>query len=339
VTDEKRQIGLRAVSSAREARQRSRFGRMTGPAWLLAGGAVVLTILVAWFFSSRSLANAKEELLARQRAAAQTVGSEWFPLRDKIEGLTIEAAGEFQGDLVAPEASSWDFRSLPGIYLRLRLEDARSVDILREKANESSKDAFTACLMREPNATVAALARGEADAGSELQDQPWNLRRAYAATRVLTDRWIDDVKAAEDPLRLRVFEQQYEQAKEREIPLAIDIIKRAQFYMLVLDEDVPEAAALADGGVIDMDALQQVPHPARVHILNLKTGKELVRLRRTGSADFLLAGEGAVHDPEVRATLRRQVNNCALAQEVWAAVRPGEQAKNAEAAGADAGTN
>lgn len=293
---------------------------MTGPAWLAAGGAVLLTLVVAWLASNRSLSKQKEELLAQQRAAVTTVGAEWAPLRDKIEKLTLDAAADpYKGDFVDPEAAKWDFRSVPGIYLRLRKDDAKDVETLRKRAQDSVKDAFTGCLLRETN---VALTRGEADAGT-APDQPWNLRQAYTATRVLTDAWANEVKAADDSLRLRVFEQQYDKAKREGIPLAIDIVKRAQFYLLVLDEDVPEAKEYAvDGGVVTSEELQQVPHPARVHIMNLKNGKELVRLRRSGDADFRFAGERAVHDPEVRAAMRRQVNNCALANEVWSAIRP-----------------
>lgn len=333
---DKKQIGLKAITSARAERERSKTGKITGSVWLAAGGAVVLTLIASYAVSDRSIAKAKDELLAQQRAAVATVGKEWYPVRDRLEKLTLEAAGPYKGDLVDPEARRWDFRGQPGLYLRLRVEDAKDVKTLREKAKESLRDGFTGCLLREPN---PALARGESDAGYG-PDQPWNLRQAYASTRVLTDEWVADVKESSDALRLRVFEQQYEKAKASEIPLAIDILKRAQFYLLVLDEDVPEAKDYAgDAGTITEEALQQVGHPARVHIVDLKTGVELVRLRKTSEASFVFAGERAVADPEVRAAMRRQVNNCALAQDVRSSIRPpaAESAGAAGAGGSDAG--
>jgi len=330
--NEERKVGLKAIHSARADRKRSKYGKISGPFWLAAGGAVVVTLIVSWLVSDRSLGAAKEEILSQQRAAVATVGAEWFPLREKIEKLTLDAAGPYRGDAVDPEAAKWDFRSLPGIYLRMRVADVKDVETLRKQARESVKDAFTGCLLREPN---AALARGEPDAGIG-PEQPWNLRQAYAATRVMTDEWAQEVKDAADKDRLRVFQQQYDKAKKTEIPLAIDIIKRAQFFLLVLDEDVAEAKELAgDAGTITQEALQQVPHPARVHIVNLKSGGELARVRRVGDAEFQFVGEQAVRDPEVRAAMRRQVNNCALAQQVWTAIRPAAPA--ATPADADAG--
>lgn len=316
---EKREIGLKAVHSARADRKRSKYGRVTGPVWLTAGGAVIVTLITASMLSNRSLNTAREEILSQQRAAVATVGAEWFPLRDRIEGITLAAASSFGGDHVAPEAARWDFRSVPGIYLRLRVAEAKDVDALREHARESVKDAFTGCLLRHEN---PALVRGEPDAGFG-PDQPWNLRQAYAATRVLSEGWVQEVKDSDNKDRLRIFEQQYDKAKRVEIPLAIDIVKKAQLFLLVLDEDVPEAAAYATDGGIDSEALQQVPHPARIHVIDLRNGEEIVRLRRAPDVD-VLGGEATVRDPAMRASVRRQINNCALADEVWSAIRPDE---------------
>ena len=133
------------------------------------------------------------------------------------------------------------------------------------------------------------------------------------------------MKDAREELFVRAAELQYEKAEKEEIPLAINIVKRAQFFLLVLDEDAPEAQELAketDAGKVTWAEVQQVAHPARVHVVNLKTGQEVIRLRRSAEAGFRFAGERAVGDPAVRAAMKRQVNNCALAQVVWASVKP-----------------
>lgn len=331
---EKRELGLQAVKSARAERKQSKYGKISGKAWLVAAAAVVATLALAYLLSDRTLGTEKDEILAQQRAAVSTVGAEWYPLRDKLEKITLDAAAGFAGDKVDVEAAKMDFRSSPGIYLRLRVADARDLPSLRKNAKDSVKDAFTGCLLREPN---VALARGDADAGVG-PEQPWNLNKAYTSTRVLTDEWANEVKLSDDKDRLRVFRQQYEKAKRDEIPLAIDIIKRAQFFLLVLDEDVPEARELSgDAGTITQEGLQQVPHAARVHIVNLRTGAEIARMRKTAEADFQFVGETAVRDPEVRAAMKRQVNNCALAQMVWSTLRPPPSTPGPPAdAGADA---
>ncbi len=300
--------GLKSVAVMREERVARKFGK-PGPSFfliLLVGITVVLG--AAYYASNRELSSSRADLLGKQRAAAETIGQEWTPLRDTVEGIALENAREpYAGDVVKPEIAGWDFRALPGIYLRLRKAQAKDVASLRTAAKDSQKDSFCVCLLKG--------AAPKADAGG-AEDRPWNLRQAYAATRILDEAWVAEVKAAENDMRLRVFAQQYEKAQANEIPLAVEIVKRAQFFLLVLDEDTDEARAQADGGVPTNEELQTFPHPARVVVVNLKNKEVLLRLRRNAEGQFFMAGEHAMTDPETRAAMKRQVNSCALAQAV-----------------------
>jgi hypothetical protein len=312
-----RKPGLPAVHQLREDRSRGKYSRASGNLFLIAAVCLITILLGYRFFSGRQLDEAKVALLAKQRAVASTLGTEWFPLRDRVEKLTTDAAAHFDGDHIDEAAARWDFHSLPGLYLRVRVEDAKDVATLRRTAGSSLRDGFVACLLREPN--VAAI-KGESDAGA-FAEQPWNWKKAYAATRILTDEWVGEVKDAPDPLRLRVFEQQYDKAVREEVPLAIDLLRRAQFFLLVLDETTPDAAGEAGAAPSD-EALQEVAHFARVHLLDLRSGKEVLRVRRSAEASFMFAGESPVSDPETLTAMKRQVNNCALAKAVQAALTP-----------------
>jgi hypothetical protein len=312
----RRERGLPAISRAREARAAGRI-RWTTQAGFLAAAAVVAGLIANKVVSQRELGKARQDLLAKQRAVAATLGPEWFPLRDKLEAFVLTAARGYEGDKVEPAARRPELRSLPGLYLRMRVLDARDAASIRLGAAESRRDAFAGCLLREPNERGI---RGEVDAGA-FAEQPWNLGRAYSATRILTDEWVTDVKNTEEDLRMRAFAEQYDKAVRDEIPLAVDVVKRAKFFLLVLDEDVPEAAA-PDGGATTEEALQLVPHPARVHLYDLSTGEEIARLRRIGASRIMPVGERMVTDPETREAMQRQANNCALAGEVDAALQP-----------------
>jgi len=309
--------GLPAIYEGRAQRQRGKFSRAT-PTLGLACTAGIAVVLVAYtLISSRQLETDRSALLAGQRAVEATVGAEWRPLRDRLEHMTLEAASPaWMGDFVDSGAASWDFRSLPGVYLRLRLADARSPESIRKASQASLKDGFVGCLLREPN---GAAARGAEDAGP-FAEQPWNMRQAYAVTRILTPEWIDEVKNAGDDKRLRVFSQQYKKAVDEEIPTAIELIRRAQFFLLVLDEDAPEAAARADGGAITPEVLQLVAHDARVRVVNLKTGGDVVRLRGRAAGGFVPAGDRVIADPQILDAQQRQVNNCSLALQVTRAI-------------------
>jgi hypothetical protein len=303
--------GLPAIAQAKEDRSQGRV-RWSTQAGLFAATAVIGGLIAHKVVSERELNGGKQTLLAKQRAIAATLGAEWYPLRDKLEGGVLAAAKDYAGDVVDARARRREFRSQPGLYLRMRVADAKDAASLQAVASESRKDAFAACLLREPNERGV---RGDIDGGA-FAEQPWNLAQAYAATRILSDDWVHWVKDADDDLRLRIFQGQYDKAVRDEIPLAIDVVKRAQFFLLVLDEDVPEALAFTDGGVPTEEALQLVGHPARIHLFALPGGTEILRLRRSGEGHFIQAGERMVTDSETRDAMQRQVNNCALAARV-----------------------
>lgn len=328
--DKPRDVGLKAVREARIERGASKAGRVSGMTWLFGVGTVFAVVVGAWLYRGRSLDAQKDEILSKQRAALTTVGAEWFPLRDKLEKVTVEAAGpSFKGDFVDPAAAAWDLKNVPGLYLRMRVADAKDIESLRKKAKDSARDSFVGCFLRENNPSMAAMAKGE-DAGTGWNDQPWNLRLAYQTTRVLSDEWTNEMKSSDDEIHLRVFVQQYEKAVSEEIPHAIDIVKRAQFFLLVLDEDVEEAKQFAPdsgfyAGKITEEGLQQVVHPSRVHLVDLRKkdgDPTIVRLRREGDADFHFAGANALRTPYILAAMKRQVMNCNLAQQVTAAIHP-----------------
>jgi hypothetical protein len=303
--------GLSAIKKSREDRASGR-GRWTAQGGLVALGAIVLALVAHKIVSEREMASGRQALLAKQRAVVATLGQKWFPLRDRIEGFILGASGEYQGDMVDPQARTGAFKTEPGLYLRMRLAEAKSADAIRNVAADARKDAFPGCLLHEPN---PAGARGEVDGGA-FPEQPWNLGRAYAATRILNDDWGGVVKDADDDLQLRLLEEQYDDAMKGDIPLAIDVVQRAQFLLLALDEDVPAAAAYVDGGTFTEEALQMVAHPTRVHLFDLASGREILRLRRVGEASVIPAGEHVVTDAETRDAEQRQANNCALARRV-----------------------
>jgi hypothetical protein len=311
--------GLPAIARARDDRRSGR-GRWTTQAGLLAATAVIAGLVAHKVVSERELNHDRQALLAKQRAVAATLGVEWTPLRERLEGEVLEAAKGFGGDLVDPVARRGDFRTQPGLYLRMRVADATDAANVRRVAADAKKDGFAACLLREPNERGV---RGEIDGGA-FAEQPWNVGQAYAATRVLTDDWVKEVRDSDDALRLRVFTEQYDHAVREQVPLAIDVVRRARFFLLVLDEDVPEAAALSEGGGITEAALQLVPHPARIHVFDLTNGgREILRLLRSGDARVIPAGERFVVDPETREAMQRQANNCALANRVQETLGPG----------------
>jgi hypothetical protein len=285
-------------------------------AGLVASGAVVVALVAHGVVTRQDLTAGKRELLAKESAVRVTLGVEWFALRERIEQEAVQAAGTYAGDHVEPEARTGAFRTEPGLYLRMRLTDARSPAGVARAAATGQRDAVVACLLREPNQRGV---RGELDGGA-FAEQPWNLGQAYSATRIISPEWVSAVEQADDPMRLRVFAAQYDEAIRNEVPLAVEIIKRAKFFLLLLDED-EEAAGAAEAGPITEQALQLAPHPTRVHLFETAGGKELLRLRRSGEGRVVQVGERPTTDSETRDAMQRQANNCALGRQVEDALR------------------
>lgn len=309
--------GLPALARSREERLQGKM-RWTSRIGLLFAASFVIALAAHWIVATRELNSARQQLLARQRAVVVTLGAAWFPLRDRLEANILRAAAADAPDFVSPKARGGEFRSKPGLYLRMRVADAKDALSIRAAAAEAKRDAFAACLLREPN---EAGRRGELDGGA-FSEQPWNLGQAYAATRILSGTWVEAVTEADDDLRLRIFVEQLDKAVSEEIPRAVDIVKRAEFFLLVLDEDVPEAYGLTDGGVMTEETLQLVAHPARIRVYDLSTGEDLIRLRRSGEGRLLSVGERLVGSPEMHDAMTRQANNCALAWRVEEMLTP-----------------
>lgn len=323
--------GLSAIGQLREERGRSR-GKYT-PQFVLGAALLVGASLVAYkIVADRDLNLAKEKILAKRDAAMKTIGVEWFPMRDRIESAIVDGAKDYKGDFVDPDLATFPYKGQPGIYIRLRVADAVDVKTIRKLAPNAKKDAFAGCFLREPNERAL---RGDRDGGA-FAEQPWNLAEAYTAARVLGQEFTDQVNDAPDMLHLRVFEQQYEMALNEQLPTAARVVRTARFFLLALDEDVPAAAALGDGGPITEEVLQTVAHPTRVYLIDLGSGRDMIRMKRTGWATTMPATGNVILDSAQRDAIQRQVNNCNLADQIAAAVTPAPAAATPDA-GAEPG--
>src|SRR5215217_5026517 len=118
--------------------------------------------------------------------------------------------------------------------------------------------------------------------------------------RVLSDERARDVQETEDERLLKEFLDDVDDAIRYEFPLAIDLIQHAQYFLLVLDEPVANMPKLAtDAGVTPSEAIQGVPHHARVAVYRLSDDKPILRVRREASGEAV--GMTATLDPEVLA--------------------------------------
>jgi hypothetical protein len=266
-------------------------------------------------------------VLAKQRVIANEAGPLYAELRDRIERVTIETA-KWKGDL---DDADPDLKAIltgkdgppllqqPGVYLRLSLQNADTPEKIRKASRDSLRDAFTACFLHVPHMDAhqgkPCKKSKECDKGEICNEvelcskpgQPYNMRVAYRGMRVLEEDWVRDVETASHQLRLRAFEADVDDATANDVPVALDLLKRARYFLLVLDE-IPPGTTPEDGGTLEQ-AVQSDVHPARVVLYDLRDKKLLFRAKRTIDVNLPVV-------PGNIEAQRRQILNCALAQEI-----------------------
>lgn len=318
--EEPRLRGLASVAEAREGRKKLQWPSPKFWAWV--GLILAVSFIFHWKWTQGKVESARQALLARQRAVAVELGARWYPLRDKIEGWTLDLARDAGAEVVQKETlEGWDFRDKPGLYLRMRAVDAKDAASIRAGAKDSLRDAFTSCLTRNANPSPIAGKEckrtrdcpsgefcNEADHCARPA-QPYNLRVAYRTMYVLSDEWMRDTQDASSELRLRLLTEGFEDTIRDDVPLAADLLTRAQYFLLVLDEG--EAAAAPDAGTSATEALHGTPHPARVGLWRLSDGQLVLRIRREASGQLL--GAPPAVEAAVLEARQRQANSCALA--------------------------
>ena len=329
--------GLPSIEEARRERDKHRWKT---PPKFWAWTALILgaSFIFWWKKDDGEIQTMRNELLARQRVVREKLGPRWFPLRDKIERWTGECAADGQEVVDQPALTGWDFRSKPGIYLRLGQGDAQGPDKIRAAATQSLRDGFTACLLRvaNPNPLAGASCKSNKDCPAKQQcnefehcaepDQPYNLRLAYRTMWILTDEWIDDVQAIGKKLTMRGAVASFDAWNTYDLPVAVDLLTKAEYLLVVVDElaegqapaPAPAPSAELDAGAGVNPAISTSPHQARVCLWRLQDDRKVLRVRRE-AAGRLVGGSGTT-DVESLDAQQRQANACALALAVRAAI-------------------
>ncbi|MBM4376630.1 MAG: hypothetical protein FJ095_16220 [Deltaproteobacteria bacterium] len=300
--------------------------------WLIPLVGVVL--LGWWRYDAHRTGQLRDGLLARQREVAKRLAPQWLPMRDKVEAWTREcAAADFKETPNPTLAATWDFRALPGLYLRLGKKRADTVESIRKAATASLHDGFSACLFTASNGSPVAGARCENTqdcAAGELcnefnqcatPSQPYNLRLAYRATRVLDDAWLTELQATRGELQLRGAWSSFDSIEKYDLPIATELLAKAAYFLVVVDEPVegsePKATPEPNEEATEDRSIPDGPHWARVCLHRFDGAARVLALRKEASGD--LRGAKPQSDA-TRLAQQRQANGCSLALEVREAI-------------------
>lgn len=350
---EGRERGLPSLNASRLERRRAiilgrvRVRGMPPHFWLWTMALLGAFGVIYWKVAQGRLEDAKAAVMAKQRAVAASLGPKLLPFRDAVEGRVRELAGPWEADFVAPSTDVDAVAKAPGVYLRLRLANASSPASIREAASHSLHDGFTSCFFvrpaRDPRQGPACRASADCEPGHLCNEwnvcnkpvEPYNLRLAYRALRVLSSDWSDELHAAESELGVNGYERDLEGVTRTDVPIAIDVFTRAKYLTVVLDEEPKQGLPPPIGDEGDETAeerLQRVPHAARVGIWRLGDGQLLAKLRLEAAGELLPISGQQPKDPESLAAARRQANSCALAVSAKRALSPAAAGAAAPAA-------
>lgn len=348
-----RDRGLPALRESREERRRAlilgkvRLRSLPPQFWLWT--LVILSAfgVVYWKLAQGELESAKTRVMAKQRAVAQALGAKLVPFRENVERWAAElAADAWPGDMVTDDLDVSKLARSPGVYLRARQSNAKSASALRRAAVASLHDGFTSCFFVRDGAVDPARGpkcqtTGDCQPGQLCNEydvcaapaMPYNMRLAYRALRVLSPEWTDELHEAGSDLAVTAYERDLDKVTRTDVPVAVDLLTRARYLTIVLDED-PQGGLPNEpdaGAETPEERVQRTPHFARVGVWDLKSGKLVARVRAEASGQVVPVGKRAVQDPEVMAAQQRQVNSCALALHVKQALGPARTAQGATA--------
>lgn len=330
--------GLPALNESRAVRRRQVATGKTAiggipPRLFLFG---LLIIAVGGFLYFRSAQSELEEqrsrIMAKQRAVTQALGPKLVPMRDLVEkGMRGLLEDPFEKQ-VAEDVNFSKLFAEPGIYFRLRAEDAQDVETARKAAQRSLRDGFTSCLIRDDKAPLPTEGKKckqsqDCEPGElcnefkvcQRPSSPFNMRLLYRALHVLSDQWTAEVRDAGTELALVAYERGLDSVTEVDIPVAIDVYQRAEYAVVVLDED-PEGGLpkqVGEGFESEAERVQRSEHEARVGVWSIPEGELLAKVKVSAAGELRDVGAQASRGgPEARAALERQANNCALAMDV-----------------------
>ena len=141
------------------------------------------------------------------------------------------------------------------------------------------------------------------------------MRLAYRSLRVLSSEWTDELHEAESDLAVNAYDRDLDSVAKHDVPVAVEIMNKARFVTLVIDEDPAEGLPKQEPNDPETpeQKLQRLPHYARVGIWDIASKTPLLRLRAQAAADFVAMGGHPTVSQDTLNAQSRQANSCALA--------------------------
>jgi hypothetical protein len=144
------------------------------------------------------------------------------------------------------------------------------------------------------------------------------MRLAYRAFRILSEDFTRNLQESTDELQVRALDRELDQITKVDVPVAIEVLRRAKTVTVVVDEvpaSMEKPAPFKPGEPIlsEEQRVQGIAHSARIGIWDMETGQPLVRYRGEAASRLISIGKRVELDEEVAGSRARQANSCFLA--------------------------
>jgi hypothetical protein len=262
-----------------------------------------VTVALVWYFvrADRELRAERSRILRQLNGMKGSVQTEYGKLREQAEAWTVAAATKpYPGDLIDRDARALNWRERPAVYLRLRVEEAKTLDVVHTNAKAVAIDSIASCLLR-------------ARAGG-----PWPYGEVVTRMEMLGVDFIKDVSSTTNDLRMRNLTFALDYWEKNDFPTVRDASKEAEYFVLALDEDptpMPTTSAVFGATATPSQRIASVSHPIRLHVWRLLEGREILRVRRTPEANVVQV-QGDVVGPAAGIELRKaQALGCSFSTE------------------------
>jgi hypothetical protein len=204
-------------------------------------GALSLTLLIGGYYlkERRKASDLRAAMVRVHEVELAQAREPYVALRDKLEGLIMDAAAAEPATLVDPRLHLPGLRSGNGLYLRLPLSEAGSKEAIAEAARWMEPDRIATCLGLAPPSARGLYEKGE----------------------FLMPAFLAEIQKQDNVLRLRVSDEMLSRRIRADLPSVLGLL-RSDWFMLVLQE-----------GENRRDS------PVRVFLWDLQGGELLLRTR------------------------------------------------------------
>jgi hypothetical protein len=301
--------GVRPFGESKRGKWKPRLAVLARGLFVLGVIAALSSVVLARARDRKDFERARAGMLERVRAASASLTVEDFGVTTRIDAWLIEASGAYDGDFVASELLARDglssTLSRPAIFLRGPIAQLHTSQGIAQTAAASLKDTLVECLLDPPSsrAEKSLLVKVREVYSVGAQSGAGNVQRLVelqAGLPFLSPLWAENVKAADTPDELEVLRKRFDDAPT----VAAARAAKAQLLLFAMDEpgDTP--------GPTELDG--ERPHPVRVGLLELPSGKVLLRMRKRVDPSAISQAKRPLYSAGI--------DGCALAFDVRASV-------------------